>query len=624
MKKRKKRRITATAALMWRVCAMVFGLWLAAMSYITVIAAQDIYDQCEEHVTLFGIPGDSVAAQRLQMLDNRIYLDLRGDTHTELPFYEGSDQEMDYETAMIFLDASGKEILNQGDYATLSYIDEPTWYSGETKICGKTYIDLSKTGYGRSLVEAYGGVPHTRYPVLPLATMGRYTGYFEDGEFILLAVHTFAGHKVTIYDPEGQLIDGQLDKEGMIAWTEVFDDTAQTDRELIRLYSDSLYVYGTHSEPVTADGRRFDALEDLLRGYLQGDETLASRSLWDAVIVRTGTYTDTEGELCRYGAALHCHPMKTAMLRLTHFYLITLIPVVVLVLLFWLRIRRELAAPLRQLVRYGRMDLAPLPDTMEPCWQEPYELEQGYVQTQRKVHELKKEDKQLSTALEFAQNAEASRRQMISNITHELKTPLAVIHSYAEGLAEGIAAEKQEQYLKVILEEAERMDAMVLEMLDFSRLEAGKVRLASDRFSLITLTRTIFDKLEPLIGEKGLRLHYGLTEDIQITADESRIAQVIGNFATNAIKYTPDGGNIWVNVYRHKEKALFSIENECEPLSEDALEKVWESFYRAETSRTSKGTGLGLTIAKTIIDLHGGTCQAQNTQAGVRFQFTLP
>ena len=150
------------------------------------------------------------------------------------------------------------------------------------------------------------------------------------------------------------------------------------------------------------------------------------------------------------------------------------------------------------------------------------------------------------------------------------------------------------------------------------------MRLAADRFSLLDLTKNVFDRLRPLADEKQLQIHYSMVEDFPITADEARIEQVITNYATNAIKYTPEGGRIWLSVYRHEGKTNFILTNECDPLPDNALEQVWDSFYRIEESRTAKGTGLGLSIARAIIELHGGTVQAKNTSEGVEFRFVLP
>ena len=218
---------------------------------------------------------------------------------------------------------------------------------------------------------------------------------------------------------------------------------------------------------------------------------------------------------------------------------------------------------------------------------------------------------------------------MTSNIAHELKTPLAVIHSYAEGLKEHIAEGKREKYLDVILAESEHLDNIVLELLDLSRLEAGRVKLARDDFSLSDLTYRVFERLDMAAQAKNLKIEYHFPDDCTVTADETRIRQVIENFAANAVKYTPANGNICVRiaVQRYstvaRRSATFSIENDSAPLSDEALDKVWDTFYRADESRSGMGTGLGLAIAKSIVELHGGSCSVRNTTTGVVFQFTI-
>lgn len=633
-KKRGRQKRTTTAALMWRISALVLGLWLIAMSYLTVILAQQVYDHYEDHVQRytsrhsFAEAGDPVGLERKEMLEHMATFDEFAFDRLDIPLYRNPyedeyltkrilDGDLRYDAAMVFFDSQEQKILDQRGFAAVVYMTEEEWHSGGETAEHYTYVDMTET----DVLEGYAffslsGLSHW--------DMTRLTGYFEGDRFVVTD-RDYLNIRYPGLLPKDQTL-GQLDSQGQLQWEEGYEGSVETDRELVRIYSEEIVGYERQPQPVTVGDRSYEGLDELAEDYAQHYwyTQLGRESLWDAVIVRAGTYTDTNGETARYAAAIRCYPLPSTMLRLQNFYLLTLIPLVVLLLLIWRRIRRELADPLWQLMEHGQKDFAPLPDTMESWWWEPYELEQWYVGTQQQMQELRQETRQLRTALDYAKNAEESRKQMVSNITHELKTPLAIIHSYAEGLEEGIAAEKQAQYLQVIREEAERMDGMVLEMLDLSRLEAGKVRLQSDRFSLLGLTRSVFDDLELLIQKKGLQLHYDLAEDFQITADEGRIGQVVRNFATNAIKYAPEGGNIWVNVYRHKEKTIFTMENECEPLPEEALEKVWDSFYRVSASRTEKGTGLGLTIAKTIIDLHGGTCHAQNTQNGVLFQFQLP
>ena len=216
-------------------------------------------------------------------------------------------------------------------------------------------------------------------------------------------------------------------------------------------------------------------------------------------------------------------------------------------------------------------------------------------------------------------------RGFTSDVSHELKTPLAVVHSYAEGLQENIAAEKREAYLETILAESERMDAMVLEMLDLSRLEAGRVKLSQDETDLSALTAATVEKLQPLADRRGLDFTVTAPGTLPVTADEARIAQVIENLVSNAVRYAKENTAVQIMMDRRAGKVSFSIENETEkPLSSEEISRVWETFYRADKARSEKGTGLGLAIAKNIVELHGGSVQATNTKTGVRFSFTLP
>ena len=122
---------------------------------------------------------------------------------------------------------------------------------------------------------------------------------------------------------------------------------------------------------------------------------------------------------------------------------------------------------------------------------------------------------------------------------------------------------------------------------------------------------------------KDLKITFSFPEEFTVTADEVRIAQVIENFATNAVKYTPAGGRILVEIQTGRSGTTFSIENDSAPLTQEALNKVWDSFYRTDEARNGDGTGLGLAIAKNIVQLHGGKCSVHNTKTGVVFRFTI-
>lgn len=223
-------------------------------------------------------------------------------------------------------------------------------------------------------------------------------------------------------------------------------------------------------------------------------------------------------------------------------------------------------------------------------------------------------------ALEYAQNAEKSRREMTSAIAHELKTPIAVLSSYAEALQENIDAEKQSHYLTVIRDEAGKMDRMVLELLDLSRLEAGRYQLKRERFALDELFSEILNPLQHEIEEKHLHIIWQV-ERTEVDADRCRLGQVIENFMTNAIRHTPEGGKIVLRLGMAGE--TFSVENQGKPIPTEQLSKVWETFWQGDSSRSERGSGLGLAICRTIVSLHGGSCKAENTAAGVKFSVSL-
>jgi len=326
--------------------------------------------------------------------------------------------------------------------------------------------------------------------------------------------------------------------------------------------------------------------------------------------------------------AIHGKPLSHAVNSLMLVYVFSFFLALYGALLLWRATRDNLTRPL-EAVNAGIADgwtRIRTPGDKALRWHEPFALYEHYEKTGDELRANKNELQRLNTALTFAKRAEENRRQMTSNIAHELKTPLAVIHSYAEGLKDRIAEDKREHYLDVILAESERMDAMVMEMLDLSRLEAGKVTLARDEFSLSALVRDLFGKFELIIGEKDLDLDFALQGDCMVYADEARIAQVVSNFAANAVKHAPAGSSILVRTYVQRGETGFSVENVSPPLTREEQGQVWEAFYRTDEARSDKGTGLGLTIAKSIVDLHGGKCTVRNTKTGVElaspFDFT--
>ena len=212
---------------------------------------------------------------------------------------------------------------------------------------------------------------------------------------------------------------------------------------------------------------------------------------------------------------------------------------------------------------------------------------------------------------------EKQRREFIDAIGHELKTPLGIIRTYSEGLKENISEEKRGYYLEVIMDETDKMDELVLEMLDLSNLEAKAYVLKKEVFNLNHLIEEVLKNKEKLFEDKQIQVDFRTDGEQEIVADYKRMYQVINNFTMNAIAHTPLGGKIVIQI----EKGIVSIENEGECIKEEEMDLVWNSFYKGEKEKCQRGTGLGLAIVKNILELHNMAYGVKNIQKGVRFWF---
>lgn len=572
----------------------------------------------------------------------------------------------DCPVSVAFVDSGGKVLHQSGNFLSFEYLTEDTWLSGEDSIReGYAWLDLSDPGDERYqlLHNSYGGMGDL-YNICAL----RLTGTFDGSRFepcaLAMMDQTAYGEAVDrwlektsqerVLSDTGQYTApfhtyGLLDSQGCVEWQKLFDHTDRVapDTELVTIYGTrpSMMVYDEGPQ-VNYQGTIYPSLLELLLSRVPDSQGPAydfysasdQENLWNVVIFSARGFTD----LTDYDpsdpeslipepdftliAAVQASPLKIAMGFLWKVYLITGLVALVCFLLVRGSVKKHLLRPLEEVNQSMAANWSRLP-TLEispPKWRELWLLSQQYADMQDRLRIAKNEVTRLNTALNYARTAEENRRQMISHLTHQLKTPLAVIHGYAEGLREHIAEEKQDHYVEMILSETERSDKMVLEMLDLSRLEAGKVKLSRDQVSLLALAQYMVEKLEKPIAEKQLQVEFLTQEEGLITADESRMAQVMENFFTNAVKYTPKGGWIQVELEKGRREITFTLKNQSQPLSQEELRQVWDPFFRAKDAQMEEGTGLGLAIVKTIIELHGGDCFAINIDQGVSFGFKIP
>lgn len=538
------------------------------------------------------------------------------------------------QTAVIVQDAQGNTLLQSGNYLFFSYRTEETWKERqEAGADGYGWIELGTDAQASAL---YRGMER-------LNTAGgvsclRITGSW-DGTGLVPRSIDYVTYKTTLaaresYEREsgtrvGRNAVRELDNAGLLEWQSAFASAeGAAPNGLVTVYTDdfefSFYDPGgavrckdtayDHLLAWAGSGKYQDGVvrEDSGIFVLKRRPVLAAEGdSGEEYTIITAVWGDPQRNIISAG------PIVT-------FLLMALLTAGFVILLLWI-MKRNLVEPVK-IINAGisdDWDTVWFADELSPRWRELHELHRHYEETRDELLLQKDEITRLNTALNYAKSAEQNRRQMMSGIAHELKTPLAVIHSYTEGLKENIAQSKREKYLDVILAETERLDGMVLELLDLSRLEAGRVKLSRSAFSLSGLARSVFERLEMAIGAKGLRVEYCFPDDCTVTADEARIRQVVENLATNAVKYTPANGSVRVGIGINRFETTFWVENDSAPLSDEALRKVWDTFYRAEEARSGEGTGLGLAVAKSIVELHGGKCSVQNTGSGVRFQFTI-
>ena len=210
---------------------------------------------------------------------------------------------------------------------------------------------------------------------------------------------------------------------------------------------------------------------------------------------------------------------------------------------------------------------------------------------------------------------EQVRRETTAALAHELKTPLSVLSATAELLGDNLAPEKQAHYLDVIQQQAQRMDGSVRHMLELSRLETGAKALRRTAFSLAELAQERLQAALPT--DSTICTEFAAQGKYEVNADRALLTRALDALLENAVQHTPEGGCITV----HLADGVLSVTNTGDAIPADALPRLWEAYYQADPSRSAKGDGLGLSIAKTVFDLHGYACGAENTEVGPKFWF---
>ncbi|MEC0255212.1 sensor histidine kinase [Paenibacillus lautus] len=316
-------------------------------------------------------------------------------------------------------------------------------------------------------------------------------------------------------------------------------------------------------------------------------------------------------------------------------YVIYIAPmIVVLVMVLSLIYSRMVSRPLVQLnrsaARLAKLDFSAQAEIRSK--DEFGELSRSMITLSQNLDaalkELTRANARLQEDVEEKLRSEQLRKELIANISHELKTPLGIVKGFAEGLQDGVADDKRERYLAFIVNETDRMNALIMDMLELSKFEVKAIRLQPRSFSLTDLIQQAADSFTRQLEDKRLQLsiHQGQDEEAIVQADSRRIEQVILNLLSNAIRHAEENSVVTIRLLRMSPgKVTTIIENAGKPISKAEMGRIWDQFYRAERSRDRKsgGTGLGLAIVKHILVLHESDYGVMNTERGVAFYFTL-
>ena len=252
---------------------------------------------------------------------------------------------------------------------------------------------------------------------------------------------------------------------------------------------------------------------------------------------------------------------------------------------------------------------------------------------EKAIKELKNANIQLKMDLEKKEQLDLMRQDFVANVSHELKTPIALIRGYAEGLENQDILKDDENrnyYISVIKDEAEKMNSLVYKLLNLSSLERGMEELTIERINLLDVVNGVANNFAITINDKKINLLIDILDKTFVWADGYKLEDVVRNYISNAINHVDD--NKFIKVYTENidgEKIRLSVFNSGLQLDEEERKKIWEKFYKVDKARTRSygGTGLGLSIVKAIAEKHNTTCGCDNVEIngykGMKFYFDL-
>lgn len=243
------------------------------------------------------------------------------------------------------------------------------------------------------------------------------------------------------------------------------------------------------------------------------------------------------------------------------------------------------------------------------------------------ISDLKEANKKLQDDIQEKIKIDEARKEFIANVSHELKTPIALIEGYAEGLTEGIAEDKESRdyYCGVIIDETVKMNKMVRQLTSLISYEFGSNTIDEAEFNICDLIRSVTSSLKLKLEDKNANVHVMLPQCVMVSGDEFKIEEVYTNYLNNAMNHLDGERNIIIRLDDESEKTTIYVYNDGAAIPEDSIPHLWEKFYKVDKARTRAygGSGIGLSIVKAIMEAHKGSYGVKNVDQGVEFYFSL-
>ena len=248
------------------------------------------------------------------------------------------------------------------------------------------------------------------------------------------------------------------------------------------------------------------------------------------------------------------------------------------------------------------------------------------------IQQLRNSNVELEKDIEEKSKIEEMRTQFISDVSHELKTPIALIQGYAEGLVENVNSDEENRqfYADVILDEANKMDKLVKQLLELMKLEYGKREFQNANFNITELIQEVIRKSKVMLEENNIDVKIEMPDEVMVYADEFYIEQVVTNYVTNAIKHAKEIFNekyikVTIEKRKRKDKVRISVFNTGDNIEEENLQRIWRRFYKVDSSRNraNGGTGIGLSLVKAIMNNYNNDFGVRTKDTGVEFYFDL-